>query len=482
MKLSQRIFLISLFGAAFVGLFESQGVAAGGNVLWEEEFGIGWYNTPSGVLVNGDQLVITGTTVRNDESSNGFYGRDGLIGAYDVNTGGLLWSGGMGMHNYVVDYAVGVATSNQRYFVAGVYQQYETYSWPDWSFHRKYDPLDGNLEWEKPVATPRSDRLRNANSIAAVQGKFFISGTVWPSDLATAGILRSGPPQAFTRGYKSDTGALVWEVQDPPSSAASLSVTSGNQLFVIITKGDSPVVRAYDVNKWAKLWQKTIGNGKSVAAIKVSGNQLVVAGSSLIKTGDPNNYQTSYDLFVQSYRADTGAALWKDTPSVQGDGWATGAAIGGGKVFISGAQTNAAGNLDFLVRAYDAVTGRLSWQSVVDKGGRDLAQAIAFNSSTGTVVAVGSGERAVEVWFEGDPEPIHRVFDRFLVRAYNVNSGALAWEDFSDNQGYATESLSHVVTAGDRLVGVGVRDRSIWDDCGGGWDCQNILIRAYEAK
>jgi len=482
MKLLQRFCLICLFLAAIQNPFGSQMLAAPGNVLWEEEFGIGWYNVPFSVLVNGNQLVIAGMTVRIDENSNiGGYGRDGLIGAYDFNTGGLLWSGSMGLHYSVADWTTGLALSSQHYFVAGIYQE-DNQNIPDQSFHRKYDPLNGNLEWEKGV-NPHAGQWRDANSIAAVQGKFFISGTLGPSPGEDVGPNGGGPLQAFTRAYKSETGALVWEAQDPPSSGASVSVASGNRLFVVLTKGDSPVVRAYDVNTGAKIWQKTIGNGKSVAVIKVSGNQLVVAGSSAIRIGDPEEYQTTYDYFVQSYRADTGVALWKDCPSVPGDGWATGAAIGGGKVFISGAQTNTTGNLDFLVRAYDALTGRLSWKSTVNKGGRDLAQGIAVNSSAGIVFVVGSGEKSVEI-VDPDSDPYYRTLDRFLVRAYDMNSGALAWEDFSDNASYVTESLSHVVVAGEKVVVLGVRDHTPGpnQEGGGGWDAQNILIRAYDAK
>jgi hypothetical protein len=153
--------------------------------------------------------------------------------------------------------------------------------------------------------------------------------------------------------------------------------------------------------------------------MKVNGNQLVLAGT----VSDGNG---GTDLFVSAYGARGGVFVCEDHPHKAGNDGANDIAFGGGKVFMCGAQTNAAGNSDFLVRAYDAVKGSLLWERLVDKGANDVASAIAVNTSTGKVFAVGFGA-TTPVTFD-DPRT-----RRYLVRAYNMNTGALAWEHFADS-------------------------------------------------
>jgi hypothetical protein len=164
---------------------------------------------------------------------------------------------------------------------------------------------------------------------------------------------------------------------------------------------------------------------------------------------------------------------WQDSPNTPGDDWASDIAVDAGKVFMSGARTNTAGNQDFLVRAYNALNGGLWWESVVDKGGQDAAAGIAANSSIGVVFAVGSGATTLP-----KNSSDSGVVARSLVRAYNMNTGALAWEQFGSSLG---ESAAQAVVAGERLLTVGVTNYC--PHCGGeGQTFQDILIRAYDAK
>ena len=78
----------------------------------------------------------------------------------------------------------------------------------------------------------------------------------------------------------------------------------------------------------------------------------------------------------------------------------------GSRIFVAGFSRNAAGNDDFLVRAYDARHGDLLWEDQFDKAG-DLDGAAAIAVQGRRVFAAGEGTNAA-----GNLD--------FLVRAYNA--------------------------------------------------------------
>ena len=171
----------------------------------------------------------------------------------------------------------------------------------------------------------------------------------------------------------------------------------------------------------------------------------------------------------------SGTLLWEHNPQKPGDDWASDIAGAGTQVFVCGTQTNTSGNRDFLVRAYDAVKGRLLWESVVDKGGHDGAAAIAVNSSSGRVFAVGSGATILP-----DPDYPEGNLAHYLVRAYNMNTGAPVWEQFGSAEG---EFATHAVLASGRLLTVGVTNYcGFWWCTDGYGPAQDVLIRAYDGK
>ena len=156
---------------------------------------------------------------------------------------------------------------------------------------------------------------------------------------------------------------------------------------------------------------------------------------------------TEHDYVVQSDRIDTGALLWENTLKNPGNDWVNDLAVAGQKVFIAGAQTNAAGSQDFMVKTYDALTGRLVWKNLVDKGGADDASNITANSPLGMVFAVGIGGV--------NPLDNQNPTGHAVVRAYNMNTGALAWESFIDDDRGFSEYASQAVVAGEKLFVVG---------------------------
>ena len=78
---------------------------------------------------------------------------------------------------------------------------------------------------------------------------------------------------------------------------------------------------------------------------------------------------------------------------------------------------------------------------------------------------------------QGAATSIDELTRRYLARAYNMNTGALAWEDFGSPLG---EFATRAVVAGGTLLPVGVtNDYFNSEDTLNGSD---ILIRAYDAK
>jgi hypothetical protein len=75
-------------------------------------------------------------------------------------------------------------------------------------------------------------------------------------------------------------------------------------------------------------------------------------------------------------------------------------------VFIAGFGTNAAGNVDVLVQAYQAKTGTLVWEGQVDQPGLDDA-VLALAAGGGQMVAAGVGTTAT-----GDMDVLNRAYDR----------------------------------------------------------------------
>ena len=299
----------------------------------------------------------------------------------------------------------------------------------------------------KKCMASSSDKWVAPGSLTASGGKVFVSGSTGPFVCCETGNVS---PQAFTRAYNATNGHVIWSSRSPVGSGTGASVASGNQVFVILRQG-SQFLRAYNATTGAKLWERMIDPHKSVGPMKVSGNQLFLAGS----TNTGGNYGTDY--VVQSDRIGTGALLWENTLKNPGDDGASDLVVASQKVFIGGAQTNAAGSQDFMVKALDALTGRLLWKSLADAGGSDSVSGVVANSSLGMVFAVGIGGVTPPV------PPDYQPTGHALVRAYNMNTGALAWESFVDDGSGVAEYASQAVVAGEKLFVVGGNRSIDWE-------------------
>ncbi len=86
---------------------------------------------------------------------------------------------------------------------------------------------------------------------------------------------------------------------------------------------------------------------------------MVVADGRVFAVGGVEPVPGSPDFVVRAYDAMTGALLWEDEFDKSGSNdQASAVATALGRVFAAGFATNAAGDTDFLLRVYDALGRR----------------------------------------------------------------------------------------------------------------------------
>jgi outer membrane protein assembly factor BamB len=108
------------------------------------------------------------------------------------------------------------------------------------------------------------------------------------------------------------------------------------------------VVRAYDTRTGVLRWEDQYPlnpacdcTGLDVVAVK---GQVFVVGR-----------RSTGDWIVRAYDSRSGDLLWQDESAPAGSGSGlTAVAADRGRVFVAGSALNAAGNLDFILRTYDA--------------------------------------------------------------------------------------------------------------------------------
>jgi outer membrane protein assembly factor BamB len=189
-------------------------------------------------------------------------------------------------------------------------------------------------------------------------------------------------------------------------------------------------------------------------AITLSKNAAIFIGNASNPANEVN------DFVIQSLRRRDGSARWSDrVPSYPGVLTGLQIASSQGRVFASGYAPGATpGSTDIVVRAYEALTGTLLWNSVWDTGRDDLPQAIA------------AGPAAVVVVGYGGNTPGHAL--DFIVRAYDPISGAVLWDDRVDRSDLDTAAWTVAITrnrvfvAGNTLISAG----------------RDLLVRAYSAS
>jgi outer membrane protein assembly factor BamB len=164
------------------------------------------------------------------------------------------------------------------------------------------------------------------------------------------------------RAYDRASGELLWEdriyADFADSGVVNDVVSNGRVVYAVGRASLSPgsgspgefAVIAYDAETGRSLWMDVVGtSGSSEAAQSAAlrGGQLIVAGSlDVLGTG--------LDFVVRTYDAETGRLLWDDFVNGTADGAdaAADVAVLPHAVYVGGSKTNLGTSTDFFVRGY----------------------------------------------------------------------------------------------------------------------------------
>lgn len=319
----------------------------------------------------------------------------------------------------------------------------------------------GAVLWSDMLDVARADDA--FLDVAAERGRVFAVGRTGTQ----------AEQDGLVRCYDEASGELCWEdLFDRAGGAdeATAVAVSGKRVFVVgrgegFTGDRDFLVRSYDARTGVLLWDDvfdpsgapTQGSQQAVAA---RGRTVVVAGRFFTP-----RYEV---LVVRAYDARTGAVLWTNTFDPPGEYAEVAAvAVAGRFVVVAGASEDAiTSEDDFLVRAIDRKDGTTRWTDVVGgtHGGDDGATALVLTKSKAFVAG----------WLDDGPPEAGGSGNDLLVRAYDLSSGALLWEDLTD-EAPGSERAWSVALAGGRLLVAG--SASDFDE---GNDLP--LVRCYDAR
>ena len=207
------------------------------------------------------------------------------------------------------------------------------------------------------------------------------------------------------------------------------------------------------------LWEDYFDRG-SFDAVR----DLVVAEGRVFAVGLTNAVGNS-DMGIRAYEATDRTPLWEDHfDRAGGEDEANAAAVSAGRVFVAGFTVNEAGDQDFSVLAYRANgDGTPLWEDHYNRaGGADIAYAVAATGAQVFIIGITTRDK-------NNPADID-----WRVQAYRAD-GTPLWQKDYDRDGSA-DTAQAVATDG-RLVFVGGRTTRR-TDTGVFFD---FSVRAYRA-
>lgn len=298
--------------------------AADGGTLWQDQCGTSSRPGANSIAALSGRVFVGG------DCGPASDGNTGLLRAYATRSGRLLWE------VRDADSPLVVAASGKKVFelsgdASGALSL------------RAYDAARGTALWETQVAVPGTQffpRLTAGGDAAYV---------AW----------ETGTSEGTVRGiaaYSARNGAGLWQA-DPGDRVTALAWAPG-RLFAGKSRGDS-LLTAYDARNGAVRWQDqpgTVPASLSAEAVTVSGGRLYLAGRSF-----DSSVEDAANWLVRAYTLQ-GRLLWQDDQpdTNQLDADATNVVVGAGRVISagsSGRDTPPFGNLQWVLRAYDATGG-----------------------------------------------------------------------------------------------------------------------------
>ncbi len=249
------------------------------------------------------------------------------------------------------------------------------------------------------------------------------------------------------QSLRRTNGSVRWTdpVPEAPSLLTAVQIASAQgRVFASgyasgATVGSTDiVVRGYDAFTGTLLWNSVWDTGRDdfPQGIVAGPGAVVVVGYGGDSAGHALNF------IVRAYDPLTGAVLWEDRVERQDlDAAAWNVAITRNRVVVAGTVTTTSSARDLLVRAYNAASGALDWEITRPSTNPETIKALA-----GRVFLAGSSS------------------NHSYVGAFDARSGALLWEDEATDP---SSSFRDIAVDGNRVVAVGSSGSA-------------LLVRAYD--
>ncbi len=145
--------------------------------------------------------------------------------------------------------------------------------------------------------------------------------------------------------------------------------------------------------------------------------------------------------------AASGDLLWSNYYDREGSlsDWANAVAVNKKTAVVVGATETTPGGKAFSVRAYEIKTGALLWSDYFNREGdlSDEAKAVALSKKIAFVAGVTETAAAGKA---------------FSIRAYDIATGALLWQNYYDREGTLEDVANAVAVSGKQVVVVGVTE------------------------
>lgn len=416
--------------AAWVPVVRAGGPPSGGDLIWEDrQDPAGGFDSVAHVAARGPRLFAAGLMSIDPQRGGAF-----VVRAYDLRNGQLLWQHQDDRSDQNDIASRVAATEGALFAVGGIYDPSDA----DWLV-RSFDPVTGAVLWEDQF--DHSGGNDYAFDVVATGKHIYVSGIVLDP--------RADPrfPNNFSwllRAYDAATGGLLWQshtdLADGNDQSLDLAFGEGHLVQVGFAQTEEEdldyLVRAWDAATGVLLWSDQVDGdgGNDVAhSVAIANGRVLVAGT------------VGGDFCMRAYELAGGALLWEDRINLGGgEARALAVELAGKWAYGLGYGTNATGNLDLLVRAYEVRTGELAWADRVDEGGGD---------DVGFELAVGAGEVFAVGQTSVDPTCNHFFSGNcaMAVRAYQSSTGKLAWAKNESAAG-ANDYAFTVTEHGGRVV------------------------------
>lgn len=422
-----------LLGLGLLGpLSPGTGAAAAPPLLWSQQFHLPQRNLEvTDVLVAGDRVFVGGWGTDADAAWAEWF--EWVVGAFDLNSGGLLWKEQLLLGYEQVP--VSLAADGGRLFVNGCLKLTEFGgNRGDWLM-RAYDSEVGTLLWSKTMDFKGNEDI-------------LVGAAAAGSRLFVAGKTVSGPYDGLIQAYDAASGKRLWKKKFDYKKNIDQYVSLGLAGDLVVVGGDAEynskylVVHAYAAKNGKLVWKQMTPGYMSVDTLNIHTQKfLAVAGGRVFAASGGISMEVHAQ--VLAYDAQSGHELWRQPyRAPQGEYfWPKALAAAGNFVAVAGYVANGPHGEDWMVLGLDAGTGALLWTARVDLGGDDRPEAVAVAGNQVVVAGYGMG-------------PLLDTY--FLVKAYDAATGSLLWTDqFTADAIFSTNAARTIAVAGNRVIVAG---------------------------